>query len=150
MGGCTHLWTLQSMQAQSSMPSVRAIYVIQRNRPLSCISSVFEIDWHKGSFAHYWLDTRTMVADGLTKGGIDRRLLHELAEKCFYRCDHEAKRFTAIKGKLDAVELSLGEIGPPPAPSQPIQRRKVQHQAPLSTHMFVESLMGLQCRCLSC
>ena len=47
--------------------------------------------------ALYWLDTRTMVADGLIKCGIDRRLLHELSEKCRYRCEHEVKRFTATR-----------------------------------------------------
>ena len=42
----------------------------------------------------YWIDTRSMVADGLTKGGIDRRLLHELSENCRYTCEHAAKVFS--------------------------------------------------------
>ena len=59
--------------------------------------------------ALYWLDTRTMVADGLTKGGIDRRLLHEFLEKCRYRCEHEAKRFTATKGKVVSTRLPVSQ-----------------------------------------
>ena len=40
----------------------------------------------------YWVDTRDMLADGLTKGGIDRTLLHNISQLCKYECKHEALR----------------------------------------------------------
>ena len=32
----------------------------------------------------YWVDTKDMLADGLTKGGIDRLLLHQVSNDCVY------------------------------------------------------------------
>ena len=37
----------------------------------------------------FWVDTRDMLADGLTKGGIDRTLLHSVSNDCRYRAQHE-------------------------------------------------------------
>ena len=34
--------------------------------------------------AFYWVDARDMLADGLTKGGIDRLLLHKVSNDCVY------------------------------------------------------------------
>ena len=40
----------------------------------------------------YWVDTRDMLADGLTRGGIDRALLDAVCEHCRYECKHEPLR----------------------------------------------------------
>ena len=45
----------------------------------------------------YWVDTRDMAADGLTKGGIDRKLLNDLAEHCRYECAHLPKRHSVAR-----------------------------------------------------
>ena len=37
----------------------------------------------------WWVDTRDMVADGFTKGGIDRTLLHNVGNDCRYTAMHE-------------------------------------------------------------
>ena len=37
-----------------------------------------------------WVDTRDMLADGLTKGGIDRTLLHNVSNACAFKLTHEA------------------------------------------------------------
>ena len=37
----------------------------------------------------HWVDTRDMLADGLTKGGIDRRLLHQASNDCRLKVAHE-------------------------------------------------------------
>ena len=37
----------------------------------------------------YWVDTRDMLADGLTKGGIDRTLLQRISNECRYSTAHE-------------------------------------------------------------
>ena len=36
----------------------------------------------------YWVDTRDMLADGLTKGGIDRLFLHRCSNDCRYVAKH--------------------------------------------------------------
>ena len=38
----------------------------------------------------HWVDARDMLADGLTKGGIDRELLHNVSNNCHFKCKHEA------------------------------------------------------------
>ena len=38
----------------------------------------------------HWVDTRDMLADGLTKGGIDRALLHSVSNDCRYKLAHPA------------------------------------------------------------
>lgn len=45
---------------------------------------------HVAIGALYWVDTRDMPADGLTKGGIDRTLLHGASNDCRYKAIHEA------------------------------------------------------------
>ena len=37
----------------------------------------------------YWFDTRDMVADGLTKGGVDRKLIVGVTEQGFYKPQYE-------------------------------------------------------------
>ena len=44
----------------------------------------------------HWVDTRDMLADGLTKGGIDRLLLHKVYNDCVY----EAKQFAICHNKV--------------------------------------------------
>ena len=39
-----------------------------------------------------WVDTRDMLADGLTEGGIDRTLLDNISGHCTYKCQHEPLR----------------------------------------------------------
>ena len=48
----------------------------------------------------FWVDTRDMLADGLTKGGIDRTLLHAVSNDCRYSCKHES-----------AVHIKVGKGG---------------------------------------
>ena len=38
----------------------------------------------------HWVDARDMLADGLTKGGIDRELLHNVSNDCKFSLKHEA------------------------------------------------------------
>ena len=37
-----------------------------------------------------WVDTRDMLADGLTKDDIDRTLLHNVSNACSFKLAHEA------------------------------------------------------------
>lgn len=37
-----------------------------------------------------WVDTKDMLADGLTKDGIDRTLLHKASNDCKFKLAHEA------------------------------------------------------------
>ena len=39
-----------------------------------------------------WTDTRDMAADGLTKCGIDRTILHNLSQECLFDCKHDVLR----------------------------------------------------------
>jgi len=74
-----------------------------------------------------WLDTRDMLADGLTKGCVDRSLLH-LAMDGHFQFKHDVKVWTRKKGAvaqyetptaegddkdLDALFLSAAPFGPP-------------------------------------
>ena len=92
--------------------------------------------------ALFWLDTRTMVADGLTKGGIDRKLLHELAGKCHYKCEYPGKKFTARKQKLGQ---NMG-VSPASSGRETSRRAKTTTATPAPSYM-VEPLLGLRCRC---
>ena len=38
----------------------------------------------------FWVETRDMLADGLTKGGIDRELLHQVSNNCKYCAKHDS------------------------------------------------------------
>lgn len=55
---------------------------------------------HGAIRALYWVDTRDMSADGLTKGGIDRALWHGVGNDCRYKASHEALVHTKQKAKL--------------------------------------------------
>ena len=44
----------------------------------------------------HWVDTRDMLADGLTKGGIDRALLHSVSNDCKYEAKHESHSCTKV------------------------------------------------------
>ena len=68
----------------------------------------------------YWVDTRDMLADGLTKGGIDRALLDAICEHCKYECKHEPQRHT--KCGQDKVNLPKSKF-----------QRNIIHQ-PRSVH----------------
>ena len=37
----------------------------------------------------FWVDTRDMLADGLTQGGVDKTFLHNVSNACRYRCVHD-------------------------------------------------------------
>ena len=37
----------------------------------------------------WWADTRDMVADGMTKGKVDRKAINDLVERCEWRLVHE-------------------------------------------------------------
>ena len=54
----------------------------------------------------YWVDTRDMLADGLTKGGIDRQLLHSVSQDCQYKAKHECECHSKIR--------KVGTGAPPP------------------------------------
>ena len=45
----------------------------------------------------FWVDTRDMLADGLTKGGIDRTLLHRISNDCRFQAIHECAVHTKVK-----------------------------------------------------
>ena len=49
----------------------------------------------------HWVDTRDMLADGLTKGGIDRELLHNVSNNSSFVIKHEA--LTHSKSPTPAV-----------------------------------------------
>ena len=44
----------------------------------------------------HWADTRGMLADGLTKGGFDRTLLHKASNDCKLQLAHQALTHTTI------------------------------------------------------
>ena len=44
----------------------------------------------------HWVDTRDMLADGLTKGGIDGTLLHNVSNDCRLKFAHEALTHTTF------------------------------------------------------
>ena len=44
----------------------------------------------------HWADTQDMLADGLTKVGIDRALLHQVSNKCPFKLAHEAQTHSKI------------------------------------------------------
>ena len=46
----------------------------------------------------YWVDTRDMLADGLTKGGIDGLLLHRCSNGCKYVSKHHWVAHSTILG----------------------------------------------------
>ncbi len=45
----------------------------------------------------YWLDTRDMIADGLTKGSVDRRALQKLANLSNWTTVHPVHRTPKVK-----------------------------------------------------
>ena len=47
-----------------------------------------------------------MVADGLTKGGIDRTLLDAISERCRYVCEHEPLRHCKVESLNRATTCS--------------------------------------------
>ena len=44
----------------------------------------------------HWVDTRDVLADGLTKGGIDRTLLHNVSNGCRFKFAHKALTHTTF------------------------------------------------------
>ena len=56
---------------------------------------------------HYlvWLDTRDMVADGLTKGAVDRQALHQVME-CSFKIHHEVAAWSSKTNKLQQQQGS--------------------------------------------
>ena len=67
----------------------------------------------------YWVDTRDMLADGLTKGGIDRLLLHRVSNDCVYEAMQLAiphsKAGPASSSPAHDVEQEVGfehRVGP--------------------------------------
>ena len=64
-----------------------------------------------------------MAADGLTKGGIDRTLLHNLAQECLYECKHTPIRHpklpgtSTVRGSASEVRDSNAEVEGVTAPS---------------------------------
>ena len=55
----------------------------------------------------YWVDTRNMLADGLTKGGIDRLLLHRCSNDCRYVAKHSFEPHSKVF--LSSATKSLEE-----------------------------------------
>lgn len=45
----------------------------------------------------YWVDTRDMLADGFTKGAVDRALLENNSQMCKYECVNEPERHSKVK-----------------------------------------------------
>ena len=60
----------------------------------------------------HWVDTRDMLADGLTKGGIDKQLLHQVRNNCRFKVVHEAhthsKSFPLSVRQLQATSSLRG------------------------------------------
>lgn len=54
--------------------------------------------------ALWWLDTRDMLADGLTKGAVDRTALHQLMEGY----EHFMKDYKAWRSPLSLVDKTSG------------------------------------------
>ena len=53
----------------------------------------------------FWVDTRDLLGDGLTKGGIDRKLLHNCRNDCKYASKHENLMHT--KATSSATNVSV-------------------------------------------
>ena len=58
----------------------------------------------------FWVDTRDMLADGFTKGGIDRTLFHLASNGCKYKAVHEALEHSKDVGSV--ANLQWGELVP--------------------------------------
>lgn len=48
----------------------------------------------------HWVDARDMLADGVTKVGIDRTLLHKALTDCQFKLEHHALTHTTTIGRL--------------------------------------------------
>ena len=59
----------------------------------------------------YWVGTRDMLADGLTKGGIDRLLLHKVSNDCVYECKQIAIGHNKVGLPSRPPRDSAGEVG---------------------------------------
>ena len=55
----------------------------------------------------YWVGTRDMLADGLTKGGIDRFLLHRVSDDCVY----ETRQLAISHTKVGSATIPPGHQG---------------------------------------
>ena len=52
----------------------------------------------------HWTDTRDMVGDGLTKGGVNRELLMSVSKDGTYKMQHPSKTYSPPKRKYDPVQ----------------------------------------------
>ena len=59
----------------------------------------------------YWVDTRDMLADCLTKGGIDRLLLHKVSNDCVYERKQLAISHNKVGLPSSSLRDSAGEVG---------------------------------------
>ena len=64
----------------------------------------------------HWVDIRDMLADGLTKGGIDRQMLHQVSNNCRLKVAHEALTHT----KSLPLSPSLGSKLPTTSEEEPV------------------------------
>ena len=77
----------------------------------------------------FWTDTRDMLADGLTKGGIDRTLLDAIAEHCTYKCQQPPLRHCKC-GRDSGGDNSVIRTTPQncEVPKQQFDRQKIRFQ----------------------
>ena len=65
----------------------------------------------------HWSDTRDMLGDGLTKGGVDRTLLHAASHQGKYSCKFPGQsKKTAVFGKYDPIKRDRNSPFAHPAP----------------------------------
>ena len=57
----------------------------------------------------YWFDTRDMVADGLTKGGVDRKLIVGVTEQGFYKPQYEWTKHGRQSVRESALDPKSGK-----------------------------------------
>ena len=60
----------------------------------------------------YWVDARDTLADGLTKGGVDRTLLTRVCNECRFQATHDALVHTKHKESGCAIIASKEEDAP--------------------------------------
>ena len=59
----------------------------------------------------HWADTRGMLADGLTKGGIDRTWLHSVSNDCRFKFAHPALTHNNVS-IVGSATMSADDSGP--------------------------------------
>ena len=94
----------------------------------------------------YWVDTRDMLADGLTKGGIDRLFLHRCRNGCKYVVKRHFEPHSKFFGSSSTNVSKAGTQGEPleeegaewaPGQEESLHNRKPHTHIPHTIHIRI-------------